>query len=290
MQFDPGTLLTLPPRVTRQLYTKRDTILYALGVGAGIDNPTDPSALRYVYERDLVALPTMAIVLAAPPFWFDDPALGIDWQRVLNAGQELILEHPLPTEGSVSTELKIEAIWDKGKDKGAVMESRRILFDAAGSRLATIRQTHFLRGNGGFGGLPQPKTDEHPAPADRAPDRLIDLPTRPEQALLYRLSGDYNPLHADPQVAKSAGFHKPILHGSCTFGIVARAVLQASGGMEPGHLRRFGARFSSPVYPGETIRTEIWRESSSILFRARSLDRNLVVLDRGLAVIGETPR
>jgi acyl dehydratase len=290
MAFDPGTLLSLPPRITRQIYTKRDTILYALGVGAGIDNPTDLSALRYVYERDLVALPTMAIVLAAPPFWFDDPGLGIDWQRVLNAGQDLVLERPLPTEGSVSTELKIEAIWDKGKDRGAVMESSRILLDAAGSRLAAIRQTHFLRGNGGFGGLPPPKIDEHPAPRDRAPDQVIDLPTRPEQALLYRLSGDYNPLHADPEVARSAGFQGPILHGSCTFGIVARAVLQACGGAQTGHLRRFGARFSSPVYPGETIQTQIWRESSGILFRARSLDRNLVVLDRGMAVIGEPPR
>jgi acyl dehydratase len=288
MPFDPQVLLSRPPLVTRQIYNTRDTILYALGVGAGIENATDPSELRFLYERALIALPTLAIVIAAPPFWLDDPSLGIDWKRVLNAGQDLILEGPLPVAGSVSTELRIDAIWDKGKDKGAIMDSSRVLRDSSGTKLATIRQTHFLRGNGGFGGPDQPKTGEQSAPIQRAPDRVVDLPTRPEQALLYRLSGDYNPLHIDPDVARTAGFHKPILHGSCTFGIVARALLRTIGN-EPGRLRRFGARFSSPVYPGDTIRTEMWQSGSEIFFRAHAAERGITVLDRGIAVIEPPP-
>jgi acyl dehydratase len=284
MPFDPAVLLSRPPHVTRQTYTKRDTILYALGVGAGIEDATDPSELRFLYERDLIALPTLAIVIAAPAFWLDDPALSIDWKRVLNAGQDLVLERPIPVEGSVSTELRIDAIWDKGAEKGAVMESSRVLRDDSGAILATIRQTHFLRGNGGFGGAVQPKDAEAFDPSSRRADHVVDLPTRQEQALIYRLSGDYNPLHIDPQVGRAAGFEKPILHGSCTFGLVARAVLRAAVGNDPTRLRRFCARFSRPVYPGDTIRTEVWRDGDQIHFRALAKERGIVVLDRGYAV------
>jgi acyl dehydratase len=203
---------------------------------------------------------------------------------VLNAGQELSLEHSIPTEGSVSTQLEIDAVWDKGPAKGAIMESSRVLRDESGRRLATIRQTHLLRGNGGFGGPPQPKASDRPLP-ERPPDEVVDLPTRPEQALIYRLSGDLNPLHIDPEVSRAAGFDRPILHGSCTFGVVARAVLRAAAGNEPHRLKRFGARFSSPVYPGDSIRTELWREGAQVLFRARAIDRDQIVLDRGVAVI-----
>jgi acyl dehydratase len=283
--FDPATLLSRPPRRTSQTYTRRDTILYALGVGAGLEDPTDGNELSFLYERCLIALPTLAIVLAAPPFWFDEPELGIDWKRLLNAGQDLLLEGPLPVEGSVSTELCIDAVWDKGREKGAIMESTRTLLDSTGAKLAHIRQTHFLRGNGGFGGPPQPTSVETALPPDRPPDHVVELPTRPEQALVYRLSGDFNPLHIDPEVSKAAGFEKPILHGSCTFGIVGRAVLRAVAANDPGRLRRFGARFSSPVYPGETIRTEIWLADTHVVFRALAVPRNVLVLDRGIAQI-----
>lgn len=284
--FDPAALLSRPPRRTSQTYTRRDTILYALGVGAGLENPTDGRELRFLFERDLLALPTLAIVLAAPPFWFDDPELGIDWKRLLNAGQDLVLERPIPVEGSVSTKLSIDAVWDKGREKGAIMESTRTLLDSTGAKLARIRQTHFLRGNGGFGGPPQPSSAETALPADRPPDHVVELPTRPEQALIYRLSGDLNPLHIDPEVSKAAGFERPILHGSCTFGIVGRAVLRAVAANDPSRMRRFGARFSSPVYPGETIRTEIWQADGHVVFRALAVQRNVVVLDRGIAQIG----
>jgi len=283
MPFDPAVLLSRPPQVTRQTYTKRDAILYALGVGVGIEDATDASELRFLYERDLIAVPTLAIVVAAPAFWLDDPALSIDWKRVLNAGQELLLERPIPAEGSLSTELRIDAIWDRGLEKGAVMESSRVLRDDSGATFATIRQTHFLRGNGGFGGAPQPKDAATFDPSSRPPDHVVDLPTRQEQALIYRLSGDYNPLHIDPQVGRAAGFEKPILHGSCTFGVVARAVLRAALDNDPTRLRRFGARFSRPVYPGDTIQTEIWCEPGEIHFRALAKERGIVVLDRGCA-------
>jgi acyl dehydratase len=283
--FDPQALLARAPRVTHQEYTRRDTILYALGVGVGLEDPADAAELRFVYERDLLALPTLAIVLAAPPFWFDDPGLGIDWKRLLNAGQELRLTCPLPVEGKVCTRLRIDAIWDKGREKGAIMESTRTLLDETGRELASIKQMHFLRGNGGFGGPPPPKVPDALPPADRSADRIVDLPTRPEQALIYRLSGDLNPLHIDPAVGRSAGFSRPILHGSCTFGIVGRAVLRAAADNDPARLRHFGARFSSPVYPGETIRTEVWRDGAEIRFRARVLERDVVVLDRGVATL-----
>lgn len=282
MSLNLDLLLNGPHRVTRQTFNARDTILYAIGVGVGQSDPCDEGEMRFLYERHLEALPTLAIVLAAPPFWLAEPQYGIDWARVVNAGQELVLEGKLPVEGTVSTELRIDAVWDKGANKGALMCSSRELMDASGQRLATISQTHLLRGNGGFGGCPPPANDDVGLP-DRAPDEVVDLPTRPEQALIYRLSGDLNPLHIDPKVSASAGFGKPILHGSCTFGIVGRALLKTVARGEPERLRRMGTRFSQPVYPGETIRTEIWREGDAVAFRARALERNVVVLDRGAA-------
>lgn len=283
MALNPSKIIDRPPLITRQSYTARDVILYAIGVGVGVPDPTDAEALRFLYEKQLEVLPTMAIVLAAPPFWIDDPALGITWQKVLNAGQEMVLHRPLPVEGELTTELTIDAIYDKGIEKGALMLSHRVLRDAAGEALATIHQTHILRGDGGFGGEDF-KADTAPLPA-RAPDKVVDLPTRPEQALVYRLSGDLNPLHIEPAVATNAGFERPILHGSCTFGIAGRAVLAAACDNRPENLARFGARFSRPVYPGDTIRTEIWHEGDLIRFRARAAERDIVVLDGGTAAI-----
>ena len=284
MTLNLNTLLNSPPLITHQNYTVKDVILYAYAVGAGIPDPTAPDELKFLYEKSLSVLPTMAIVLAAPPFWLDDPALGIDWKKVLNAGQELILHEPLPVEASVSTELAIDEIWDKGPDKGALMLSSRKLRDDRGLLLATIKQTHILRGDGGFGGKDLPKTDGAPFPTGPA-DISMDLQTRPEQALVYRLCGDLNPLHIDPDVAKTAGFEKPILHGSCTFGIAGRAVLKAAAKNRPERLKRFGARFSRPVLPGDTIRTEMWLEGNTVRFQAKAVERNVIVLSQGVAEI-----
>ena len=271
--IDPARLLAMAPIETRQSLSWRDTILYALGVGA-----TD---LAHVYEDGLEALPTMAVVLATPGFLWRDPEFGADWQKVLHGEQMLTLHAPLPVEGELVGVTRILAVEDKGPDKGAIILNERAISTAGGTPLATVTSKSFLRGDGGCGsaGPPLPVL---PALPDRAPDATVPLPTLPSQALIYRLSGDYNPLHIDPAVAKAAGFAAPILHGLCTYGVVGRALLAHLDGSTS--LTRIGARFSSPVYPGETIVTDIWATAPGRLaFRARVAERDLVVLTNGIA-------
>lgn len=276
MTFDPDYLLALPPRVTMHSFTERDTILYALGVGAGVDE------LPYVYEAGLKALPTMAVVLGYPGFWQKEPQYGIDWRRVLHGEQSIRLHAPLPVSGTVRSELTIDRIVDKGAEKGSVLiTNRRIQDDATGQLLATVTQVSMLRGDGGFGGSSEGAPVPHVVP-DRAPDQTVVLSTRPEQALIYRLSGDYNPLHLDPAVASEAGFPGPILHGLCTFGLAGRAVVGRLCDDAPERLKRFDVRFSSPVFPGETIEVDLWREGEGrAALRARSRERGVVVLNNG---------
>ena len=276
----------LPP--VTQTYTERDSIVYALGLGVANPDPRDPACLRFIYEGapgGLAALPSMAVVLATGPVWMQDPATGIDWQRILHGEQMLVMHKPLPAAATVVGEHRIEAIYDKGAGKGALMRLSRRLFDqASGDLLATVGSSVFMRGDGGFGGQSEGAPKPHPLPADRAPDLVLDLPTRPEQAVLYRLSGDLNPLHIDPAVARSAGFDQPILHGLCSYGIAARAVLALLCGNEPARLQRLDLRFASPVFPGETIRTELWLETPGCAaFRARAVERDQIILNNGLA-------
>jgi len=284
MTFDPQKLLNLPPRETRQTYSEKDTILYALGVGAGIGD-IDDVALRYVYEENLLALPTMAAVLGSPGFWQKEPEYGIEWQKVLHADQSVQFHQPLPAAAAIRTLFTIEEIYDKGADKGALLYAVRKLYDdQSGALLATVRQGSFLRGNGGCGGQTTSAPPPHPVPAAEKAAAVISLPTRPEQALIYRLSGDYNPLHADPAVARAVGFPQPILHGLCTYGIAGRALLMALCDNDPARLKRMDTRFSSPVYPGETIRTEIWREGPGrAAFQSKVEERDIVVLNNGYA-------
>ncbi|MBV9840111.1 MAG: MaoC family dehydratase N-terminal domain-containing protein [Sphingomonadaceae bacterium] len=258
-------------------WTAKDTQLYALGVGA--------EELPFVYERGLTALPTMAVVLGYPGFGFwADPALGVDTTKILHGETEVILHRPLPPEGRFVGTNSVLGIYDKGADKGCVVRQTRTLSDGAGTLLATVNNTSFLRGNGGFGGSSEGQPAPRPAPPERAFDESVAIATLPAQSLLYRLSGDYNALHIDPEVAKKAGFDRPILHGLCTFGIVGRAIVRALCGNDPAKLKAIGARFSAPVYPGETIVTEIWRTSSGhAAFRARVAERDLVVLNNGYA-------
>jgi len=265
-------------------YSKRDTMLYALGLGCGAD-PMDMDDLRYVYEEDLLALPSMAVVLGYPGFWLKDPETGADWRKVLHGEQGLRVFAPLPVEGTVIGRSRVTEIIDKG-DKGALLYSTRDIFDkASGKLLASVQGTTVLRGDGNFGGPAGPVPPIHALP-ERAPDASLDIATIPQAALIYRLSGDYNPLHADPRIAKGAGFPKPILHGLCTYGVAARAVLKLACDNDPSKLKRFDLRFSSPVYPGETIRTEIWSDGSQVSFRARVVERDVVVLNNGLAEVG----
>jgi len=278
MPLDPHHLLSLPPRVTTQRYTARDTMLYALGVGAG----TDVQDLRYVYEDGLHTLPTMAVVLGYPGFWQKEPQYGIDWKRVLHGEQSTLIHTPLPSEGEVRSELVIEQIVDKGVGKGALLQSRRDIFDVNGDRhLATVRQVSFLRGDGGCGGSGDALPAPHPVP-QREPDAIATLATRPEQALVYRLSGDFNPLHADPAVAAEAGLERPILHGLCSYGIAARGLARLLCANQASRLRRIDCRFTAPVFPGDSIEVRVWHEGrGKAAFQAFAAERAALVLGNG---------
>ncbi len=275
-------LLHYPIPETRQRLTMRDTILYALSVGLGQD-PLDPHQLDFVdHHRVLRPLPSMAVVLCHPGFWLGNPASGVDAVRLVHGEQSIVLHKPLPVEGELIGRTRVTGLVDKGVGKGALMFSEKILTDAnTGVHYATTRSTTFLRGDGGFGGPPGPIPAPHPMP-EGTPDITIDLPTRPEQALYYRLNGDDNPLHSSPDVATKAGFPRPILHGLCTLGVVGHAVLRGLCAYDTARLQQLDLRFTSPVYPGETIRTEIWHSGA---FRARVLERDVVVINNGRAVL-----
>jgi len=273
--FDPERLVSRPPIETRQILEPAKVILYALGVGA--------SELPFVYEDGLAALPTMATTLAYPGFVWRDYDLGVDWRRVLHGETSIILHAPLPVRGEVIGRTTFGPIFDKGADKGAVAYQTREIHTADGSHLATVRNGSFLRGEGGFGGDSAGQPKPHPVP-ERAPDIQVSLTTAPNQALIYRLSGDLNPLHIDPEVARGAGFPRPILHGLASFGVAGRAVLAALCGDAPERLKRLDVRFASPVFPGETIRTDIWREGGgSAAFRAAVEERDQIILNNGYA-------
>ena len=286
MAIDYQRLKNWPFADVEHSYRAKDTILYALGLGFGAD-PMDRDQLRFVYEEGLKALPTMATVLAYPGQFAKNPESGIDWKRVVHGEQSVVIHKLLPAAGAVVGRTVIEEIVDKGAGKGALLYSRRDVRDKeTGELLASLRSTSFLRGDGGFGGPSGPTRPVHALP-DRAPDLVCDIATLPQAALIYRLSGDYNPLHADPEIAAMAGFPRPILHGLCTFGVAGHALLRTLCGYDPTRLRRMEARFSAPVFPGETVRTEIWREGQGRAgFRCRVLARDAVVINNGLAEFG----
>ncbi|MTH96195.1 MaoC/PaaZ C-terminal domain-containing protein [Roseibium sp. RKSG952] len=286
MTIDPDKLLAWPFEEVEQTYTVKDAILYALGTGFGHD-PVDQGQLPFVFEEaGFKAVPTMAVVLAGPGFWFRNPETGIDWHKILHGEQAIRLHKPLPPSATVTARTRITDILDKGAEKGALIYSERDLIDkTTGNKLATLSSTTFARGNGGFGGNPGPQPKPHTLP-DRMPDAVCDLPTLPQSALLYRLSGDPNPLHADPAVATDAGFTAPILHGLCTLGIAGHAVLRSFCKYDTSLFKSLKLRFSSPVYPGETIRTEMWLDGDEVSFRSRALERGVVVLDNGRVEVG----
>lgn len=270
--------------VIEQSYTAKDSMLYALGVGYGHD-PMDEAQLQFVYEKNLRVVPTMPVVMAHPGFWMMNPATGIDWVKIVHGEQALRIHRSIPVSGTVIGRMRVKAIVDKGKDKGAlVCQERSIVDKASGAVLATLDHVTFCRGDGGFGkgdAAPPPP----PAVPEGTPDASCDLPTLPQAALIYRLCADPNPLHAEPAVARAAGFSRPILHGLCTYGVAGHAILRTFCNYEPEKLSGLSVRFSAPVYPGETIRTEMWRRGGDILFRSRAIERNVVVLNNGVATI-----
>ena len=285
MTLDPHKLLQREFPSIEHRYSERDTILYALGVGVGMD-PLERDALRFVFERELRVLPSMAAVLASPGFWVREPDTGIDWVRVLHGEQDMEFHRPLPCAGTVRAQTRVTAVVDKGPGKGALIVSERAGHDAAtGERLFTVRQTTFALADGGCGNAGRVTAAAAPALPERAPDATCDLRTLPQAALIYRLSGDTNPLHADPDVAAAAGFPRPILHGLCTLGVAGHAILKTLCGYDPARLRSLRVRFTAPVFPGETLRTELWRDAGGVSFRARVLERDALVLDHGRATL-----
>lgn len=283
MPLDYAKLTNMRFEPIRHTYTRRDTMLYALGVGVGANDPTDAGDLKYLYEKGLVALPTQAVTLGAGAMLLAQPEFGINFKMLLHAEQSLVIHQPLPVEATVIGEISIDEIYDKGASKGAILCMTRKLTDAgSGDLLATMGVVLFLRGDGGFGGKSDGAPKPRPVPAERPADQTIALPNPRNQALIYRLSGDYNPLHIDPEIAGVAGFSRPILHGLCHYGMAGRALIATLCGDDPSRLRRLDARFTSPVYPGEPLNVELWNnDRGDASFRVVATERHVIVQDFG---------
>jgi len=275
-------------------YGDKDVMLYALGVGMSHD-PMDERELAFTYEKNLKVIPTAATVLASA---MGRPARGADqveqkpghrpsqinFLMVVHGEQKVELHKPLPTSGTFTAQGRTVGAFDKGKDKGAVIVNETVWTDEKGEKVATLTGSTFARGDGGFGGPSEGQPEPHPTPSRKA-DLSVDISTREDQALLYRLNGDRNPLHSDPESAKRSGFPRPILHGLCTYGITCRAVLQAITGYDPDQILSHQARFSAPVFPGDVITVDLWKDGKNISFEARVAARNATVIKNGLTVL-----
>lgn len=269
----------------QQDYTGKDCILYALGIGFG-SSPLDDRHLSHVYERALTAFPSMAMVLATGGPWARAPGTGIDYAKVVHAEQAFLLHRPLPTSGSAHSRSRIIDINDKGTGRGAIVTVERELFiDDDDAPVATLTSSLFCRGDGGFGGPSTTRQKLEPSP-DRTPDHTYRLCVGPHQALTYRLSGDYNELHADPQVAERAGFKAPILHGLCSFAMALRSVAESLN-LPSSVIVGANVRFTAIVYPGETLETHVWQEGDTARFRTRVVERDVVALDFGSVRFGQ---
>lgn len=273
MPIDPSIALGAELPVQEFTWTSSDVQLYHLGVGAGT-RPTDAGELRYLRDDASQVLPTFATVAAnfhateAPKVSF--PGIDIDLANVVHGSQEVTVHRPIPANGSGTTRTRISELWDKGKAAVIVQEGETV--DADGNPLWTTRSSIFARGEGGFGGERGP-SDKLELP-DREPDAVIDAPVLPQQALLYRLCGDRNPLHSDPDFAIAAGFPAPILHGLCSYGIVAKTVVDAMLDGDTTRVAGFKARFAGVVFPGETLRVRVWREGKQLLVSAVVVERD----------------
>ncbi|MFI4975755.1 MAG: MaoC/PaaZ C-terminal domain-containing protein [Caulobacterales bacterium] len=276
-------------------YGDKDVMLYALGIGLGAD-PMDERELPFVYERGLKVVPTAATVLAAaggggraargttPDAPAGHRVSQLNFALVLHGEQKVELHQPLPTSGTFTAEGRTVGAFDKGKDKGAVVVNETTWTNERGEKVATLTGSTFARGDGGFGGPSDGAPQPHPTPT-RAADLSVDISTRPDQALLYRLNGDRNPLHSDPEFARTAGFQRPILHGLCTYGITCRAVLQAITDFDPDQILSHQVRFSAPVIPGDVVTVDLWRDGKQISFEARVKARGATVIKNGLTVL-----
>lgn len=272
-------------------YTERDTMLYALGLGLGAD-PGDPRQLAFVFEQGaspLRVMPSMAAILALPGHWVREPETGIDWVRLVHGEERIRIHRPLPASGRVLGRTRVTHVADKGRGKGAIVQSERKVFDHMdGTLLATVQELRFCRGDGGYSEAGQPSDpllESLPAVPTTSAERSWSVATRPDLALIYRLSGDFNPLHADPEVARAAGYERPILHGLATYGIACRAVVESWCDGDPARLKGLDVRFTAPVFPGDEIRVDMWRRAQGVAFQATAAQRGVVVLNNGLALL-----
>ncbi len=278
MAIDYERLMALTDTGVRFEYTDRETMLYALGVGMGRD-PYDENELPYVFEKtELKTVPSMATVLARSGFLRQ---CGYDYTKVVHGEQRLTLHRPIPPAAKLIADSRVTEAYDKGEGRGAVIYSETSVRTAEdGSPLFTQVSTTFARGDGGFGGPSGSGPAPHPIP-EREPDTSCTLEIRKDQALLYRLNGDRNPLHADPELARRVGFPVPILHGLCTYGTACKAILQTVCGYDHTRITGFDVRFSSPVYPGESVTTDMWVDGDVVSFRCRVVERGVTVINNG---------
>ncbi|MBT4489417.1 MAG: 3-alpha,7-alpha,12-alpha-trihydroxy-5-beta-cholest-24-enoyl-CoA hydratase [Rhodospirillaceae bacterium] len=278
MAMNYDHLMSLKKEGMEFSYGDRETMLYALGIGFGRD-AMDAKELGYVFEGGgLKTVPSLAVVLTRNSLLSES---GWDYTQVLHGEQRLELYRDLPPEGTLIADAHVAEAYDKGEGKGALVLSEiNVRLKSDGEPLFKVGSTIFARGDGGFGGPTGNGPAPHPTP-ERDPDVTCELETRVDQALLYRLSGDRNPLHADPVLAQKVGFPVPILHGLCTYGTACRAVLTTICGYDHTMIRGFDVRFSAPVYPGETIITDMWRDGNVVSFQCRLKERDLVVVRNG---------
>lgn len=277
LPLDVERLRTAPPDPIVHQWTADDVILYQLAIGAGVP-ANDPDELTYTYERDLKVLPSFGVIPAqASLLWLlGAPGFDVPLSNLLHGEQDLELHRPIPSEARTETRARVTDVYDKGEGSAAILVLEATTAAGGGEPLFTNRFTAFLRGEGGCGGTGDPPLGIEPP--DRVPDLSVDLPTLPQQALLYRLCGDKNPMHADPVFARNAGFDRPFLHGLCTYGIACKAAIDHALGGRVERLCRYRARFAGIFFPGETLTVEMWHEDERVLARAFAKERNAPVL------------
>jgi acyl dehydratase len=275
MPIDPAKALGAEISGGSFSWDRDRVILYHLGLGAG-NPPLDPGQLEYTYEKHLKVLPSFGVIPAFGSMGGigNVPGLEFNFAMLLHGEQDLEIHRAIPVEGTVTSQGKVAGLYDKGKAALVILEMTSR--NESGETLFVNRFSLFLRGEGGFGGESGPKAGNQ-AP-DRQPDLVVESPTLPQQALIYRLSGDKNPLHADPEFSKLGGFDTPILHGLCSYGIVCRAVVDGALDGDTSRVARYQARFAGVVFPGETIVTSIWRENGRLLVSAATKERESPVI------------